>query len=241
MCISVTTFSDAGFTGTGRYTGSCLSSSNISQANTYITNLNTFATAANTLYDNQKTTLSSASGSKYEGDALLTKYSNQVADYTALSSNFSTYYAYINAFQNRSTDLSSCAFFRTDMLIFTNTICFSTVKKFGQQTIWLAMMGPTLCLMAMCMFASIRCPLQKEEDKVGAGTQSPQAQAYYQPQNQYNYQQQNPQGYPVPSEQQQFQNVDKNPYNNYYPPQNQQMTAPGQLPPIDHKKHGLDI
>jgi len=231
MCIQVQAFKTAGYTATNRYTGGCMTTANIASANTYVDNLNTFATAANTLYDNQKNTLDGASGSKGAADALLLKYSNQVSDYTALNTDFSTYMNYINAFNNRGTDLKSCAFFRTDMLIFSNTICFKTVHEFGQQTIWLALLGPSLCLMAICMFAAIRCPLQKDEGKTGH--MSPQAQQYYQPQNQ--------QGELVPSQPQQFQNVDKNPYNNYYPPQNQQATGPNQLPPLDHKKHGLDI
>ena len=55
MCMSVPTFGGLSYTGTNRYTGGCLSSSDLSTANTYIANLYTFYTSANTLYTNQRT------------------------------------------------------------------------------------------------------------------------------------------------------------------------------------------
>jgi len=79
------------------------------------------------------------------------------------------------------------------MLIFSNTICFKTVSAFADQTIWIALMGPSLCMMAICMFAAIRCPFEKDEKP------KPQTQPYYQPNAQQGTQ---------------FQNIDKqqNPY-----------------------------
>merc|ERR1712183_629314 len=97
-----------------------------------------------------------------EGAAMLTKFYNQISDYNTLATDFSTYYSYINAFDNTSTALASCAFFRDDMLIFSNTICFKTVSAFTDQTFWIVLMGPTMCLMSICMFAAIRCPFQKK-------------------------------------------------------------------------------
>ena len=76
------------------------------------------------------------------------------------------------------------------------------------------MMGPSICLMSICMFAAIRCPLQEVEEK----NQS---------------QQQSKQVYPektLAKGQPQFQNVDDNKYVNGK-----------QLQPINHKRHGLDI
>ena len=61
---------------------------------------------------------------------MLTKFYNQISDYNTINTDFSTFYAYINDFQNKSTDLKSCSIFRTDMLIFSNTICFKTVRKY---------------------------------------------------------------------------------------------------------------
>ena len=79
---------------------------------------------------------------------------------------------------------------------------------------WLCLMGPAICMMSICMFAAIRCPLQKSEDTNKTA----------------------PQGKP------QMQNIDKagNPYNNYYTPQNQQNTGK-QYNTVDNTKHGLDI
>lgn len=213
MCMSVPVFGGLSYTGSNRYTGGCLSSSDLSTANTYIANLYTFYSSANTLYTNQRTTINASAGAQGEGVTLLQKFSTYLADYTAINNDFSTFYAYINAFQNTSTDLKSCSIFRTDMLIFSNTICFKTIQGFVDQTLFLCLMGPFLSLMSICMFAAIRCPLQKDEDTnktapVGMG--------------------------------QQMQNIDKqgNPYNNYYTPQNQQNTGYVQ---VDHTKHGLDI
>jgi len=103
MCIVVQTFKAAGFTATNRYTGGCMSSANIATANTYVNNLYTFYQSANTLYTNERSTLSAASGSKYEGEAMLTKFYNQISDYNTLAADFSSYYNYINAFDNTST------------------------------------------------------------------------------------------------------------------------------------------
>jgi len=85
------------------------------------------------------------------------------------------------------------------MLIFSNTICFSTISAFADQTVWLCLMGPFICLMSICMFAAIRCPFEKEEDK----KTQPYQQANANPT---------------------FQNADKTP--NYQPnvPQDQQKT-----------------
>jgi len=212
MCMSVPLFGAASYTGTNRYTGGCLSSSDLTTANTYIANLYTFYTSANTLYTNQRSVLSTtgASGAKYEGDALLTAFNaNSFTPYSALNTSFSTFIAYINAFENTSVGLKSCAFFRTDMLIFSNTICFKTVQSFVDQTMWLCMMGPFLCLMSICMFAAIRCPLQKAKDVNKTA----------------------PHGSP------QMQNIDKQ-GNPYYVPGNQQNTGYNQ---VDNTKHGLDI
>jgi len=227
MCIVVQTFKAAGFTATNRYTGGCMSSSNITAANTNVNNLYTFYQSANTLYTNQRTTLNSASGSKVEGEAMLTKFFNQIADYNTLATDFSTYYSFINAFSNTSTALKSCQFFRDDMLIFSNTICFKTVSAFADQTIWIVLMGPTMCLMSICMFAAIRCPFKKKEDDNKT-----------QPQNNYVA----PNNYGQGT---QFQNVDKNVNNNYYQPQNQQQTGYpsqqyGQVG-YGQPAHGLDI
>merc|ERR1712224_932542 len=54
-------------------------------------------------------------------------------------------------------------------LIFSNTICFNTIQAFVKQTIWLTMIGPSLCLMSICMFAAIRCPVEKEDDNQTQG------------------------------------------------------------------------
>jgi len=88
------------------------------------------------------------------------------------------------------------------MLIFSNTICFKTIGAFADQVKWLCLMGPFLCLMAICMFAAIRCPFEKdEEDK--------KTQPYEQPGGANT----------------QFQNVDKNAANNFNsPPNDQQQT-----------------
>jgi len=225
MCMSVPVFGGLSYTGNNRYTGGCLSSSDLSTANTYIANLYTFYSSANTLYTNQQSTINSGSGS--EGETMLTKFYNQISDYNTLASDFSTFLAYINAFETRSTALKSCSIFRTDMLIFSNTICFKTVQGFVDQTVWLCMMGPFLCLMSICMFAAIRCPLQKDEDQnqpqqTGFVNNNQTAQQYqYQPQQQ---------GYPAQG--QQFQNVDYNPGAKYQTGQ--------QLPPMQNK-HGLDL
>jgi len=85
-------------------------------------------------------------------------------------------------------------------------------------------MGPAMCLMSICMFATIRCPFQKKDK----GT-SPQN---YTPSNEKT-------GYQPAQPQQQFQNIDNGPNYNY--PQAQPYTGQPQLAPIDHKKHGLDI
>jgi len=115
MCISVSTFRAAGYTASNRYSGGCISSSNIIVANGYVNNLYTFYTSANTLYTNMRSTLASASGSKYEGEALLTKFSTNLSNYQTINTDFATYYTYIAGFQNGSTDLKSCTIFRTDM------------------------------------------------------------------------------------------------------------------------------
>jgi len=103
MCIQVQAFKNAGYTATNRYTGGCMSSSNIATANTYVDNLNTFATAANTLYTNQRTTLAASGGSKGAGEALLTKFNTRITDYTQLNSDYSTYVSYIDGFQTKGT------------------------------------------------------------------------------------------------------------------------------------------
>merc|ERR1712183_582537 len=116
---------------------------------------------------------------------------------------------------------------RTDMLIFSNTICFKTVQGFVDQTFFLCLMGPFLCLMSICMFAAIRCPLQKYEDlnkvaPVGMGQQQMKmnnntGNPYinnYAPQNQANT------GYV-----QVDYSKTENSHNNYYAPQNQANTG----------------
>jgi len=226
-CMSVPLFSTATFTPTGRYTGGCLSSSDLTAADTYVANLNTFYTSANTLYTSEQTSLDGAGGSKAEGVLMLNKFSTFSTDHVALQGDFTTFYAYVNAFENKSSALKTCSIFRTDMMIFSNTVCFKSIQGFVDQTIWLCLMGPSLCLMAICMFAAIRCPLQKDEDK-----------------NQGQSQQGPVQGYPVQGEpvltDPQFKNVDNNAGNKYNQQGNQYNTGT-QLQPIDHKKHGLDI
>jgi len=101
MCIQVQAFKTAGFTATARYTGGCISATNIATVNTNVDNLNTFATAATTLYTNQRSTLAAASGSKGAAEALLTKFHTQITDYTQLSTDYATYVAYIDAFQTK--------------------------------------------------------------------------------------------------------------------------------------------
>lgn len=87
------------------------------------------------------------------------------------------------------------------MLIFSNTICFKTISAFADQVKWLCLMGPFLCLMAICMFAAIRCPFEKDEEqkKMIPYEQPGQAQT-------------------------QFQNVDKNVANNMNTPNDQAQT-----------------
>jgi len=159
--------------------------------------------------------LNSSGGAKYEGEAVLTKFYNQMSDYSVLITDFASYYNYINGFQNHSTALKSCSWFRQDMLIFSNTVCFETVSKFADQTIWIAMMGPSMCLMSICMFAAIRCPLHKDKEDNKTAPQS-----NYQSPGQHNTQ---------------FQNVDKND-GNMYTPQYQQQTGV-----VNQPGHGLDI
>ena len=176
MCMSVPLFSGEAYTAVDRYTtNGCLSTAEMAAADVYIGNLNTFYTTANTLYTNQQTALDAADGSKLLGKSMLTSFFTKISNYQALQANFSTYYNYINAFQNNSTDLKTCTIFRTDMLVFSNTICFKTVQGFVDQTIWLCMMGPSICLMSICMFAAIRCPLQKakNENKIEPYEQKP--------------------------------------------------------------------
>jgi len=103
MCIKVQAFKAAGFTATARYTGGCISGGNIVTVNTKVDNLNTFATAATTLYTGQRTALSTANGAKYESEALLTKFFSRIADYNVLKSDYSTYTNYINAFTKKAT------------------------------------------------------------------------------------------------------------------------------------------
>merc|ERR1711988_427036 len=100
MCMPVPTFKAASFTVTNRYTGGCMSSANIATANTYVNNLYTFYQSANTLYTNERSTLNAASGSKYESEALLTKFYNNVSNYQTINTDFSTYYTYISTFVN---------------------------------------------------------------------------------------------------------------------------------------------
>merc|ERR1711977_460335 len=130
-----------------------MSNQQISNANNWGTHLNSFANAATNLYTGQRSALNTANGSKFEGEAMLTKFYNQITDYNQLNTDYSSYAAYINGFQNKGTDLKSCQFLRNDMLIFSNTICFKTVSAFADQTLWICLMGPSLCLMAICMFA----------------------------------------------------------------------------------------
>jgi len=101
------------------------------------------------------------------------------------------------------------------MLIFSNTVCFKTISAFAEQTIWLVMLGPSLFVMSMCMFATIRCPLHKDDSKTAPSQD-------YQPPGQHDGQVQ-------------FQNVDKQVA--YGQPQNQQNT--GYMP--NNQGHGLDI
>jgi len=216
-CMSVPLFSTATFTPTGRYTGGCLSSSDLTAADTYVANLNTFYTSANTLYTTEQGSLDASGGPKFEGDAMLTKFSDSIPDDAVLQADFPDFYAYIDAFENKSTALKVCSIFRTDMLIFSNTVCFKSIQGFVDQTIWLCLMGPSLCLMSICMFAAIRCPLQEVEDKNQSQQQS---QTVHPTEN-------------LATGQPQFQNVDNNANKNY-------MTGQ-QLQPINHKKHGLDI
>jgi len=98
MCIQVQAFKLAGFTATVRYAGGCMSAANIVSANTKVDNLNTFATQATALYTAQRSALNTANGAKYEGEAMLTKFYNRIADYTQLTTDYSKYLAYINGF-----------------------------------------------------------------------------------------------------------------------------------------------
>jgi len=173
-CIIIKDFEAYGYKPVNRYnySGLCMSILNVASTNTMVMNLGTFYYSAKALYTLQRNTLSQASGSKYEADAMLTKFSNKIADYNTLNTDFSTYYTFINSFQNTTTALKSCKFFRDDMLIFSNTVCFKTVSAFVDQTVWIACMGPFMCLMSICMFAAIRCPFRKSQ---------PKGEAYYEP------------------------------------------------------------
>merc|ERR1712224_998043 len=80
------------------------------------------------------------------------------------TADYKAYLSYINGFAAKANGVKTCSFFRDDMLIFSNTICFKTISAFADQVKWLCLMGPFLCLMAICMFAAIRCPFEKDED-----------------------------------------------------------------------------
>ena len=73
--------------------------------------------------------LDAVGGPKNEGDAMLTKFSDQLTDHNVLTADFTTFYTYINAFEARSSALKTCSIFRTDMMIFSNTLCFKSIRK----------------------------------------------------------------------------------------------------------------
>ena len=73
--------------------------------------------------------LDGAGGSKAEGDLMLNKFSTFSTDHVALQGDFTTFYAYVNAFENKSSALKTCSIFRTDMMIFSNTVCFKSIRK----------------------------------------------------------------------------------------------------------------
>jgi hypothetical protein len=165
-CIMVQTFSNAGYSATTRYTGSCVTS--ISQSHTLFSNLASFATSANMLYTDMVTGtngLDDTSGPGTEGTTLFTKLNNSATNWSALQSLMANQWAFVNALDVKSTTVKNCTILQQDMVIFSDSVCWSFGKWFVWQSIFFSAIGPIILMMSILMCGSMRCPLDTNVEK----------------------------------------------------------------------------
>ena len=165
-CILVQTFVAANFDLTTRYSGSCVTS--ISSSQTLYTNLSSFLTEANTLYGDLVSAtngLDGSSGPGTEGTTLFTKLSNSATHWSSLQTLMANQWAFVNALDVKSTSVKNCTILQQDMVIFSDSVCWSFGKWFVWQSIFFAAIGPIMLMMSILMCGSMRCPLSTNEEK----------------------------------------------------------------------------
>jgi len=165
-CIVVQTFVGAGYTANGRYAGSCVT--NISTVQTYLTNLNGFSTSADSLYTSMVSGvngLDSGTGPATSSDTLLTKLTDSATHWGSLETLLTNQWAFIKALDNKSSGLKNCTILNQDMVIFSDSVCWSFGKWFVYQSIFFAAIGPIMLMMSILMCGSMRCPLDTSPKK----------------------------------------------------------------------------
>jgi Fe-S cluster biosynthesis and repair protein YggX len=162
----VQTFKAAGFSATNRYATSCVTSKTASQ--TLYANLNTFLTSADDLYVKMvdgTDGLDTSNGPGTRGTTLFTKLSSSATHWRAIQTLMANQWAFVNALDVKSTSVKNCTIFQQDMVIFSDSVCWSFGKWFVWQSIFFSAIGPIMLMMSILMCGSMRCPLDTNVEK----------------------------------------------------------------------------
>jgi Fe-S cluster biosynthesis and repair protein YggX len=103
--------------------------------------------------------LDSTNGPGTEGTTLFNKLNSSASHWSALQTLMVNQWAFVNALDVKSTTVKNCTIFQQDMVIFSDSVCWSFGKWFVWQSIFFAAIGPIMVTMSILMCASMRCPL----------------------------------------------------------------------------------
>jgi hypothetical protein len=138
------------------------------QSQDLYTNLSSFLASANTLYGNMMSGtvgLDTSNGPETEGTTLMTKLSNSAPDWSSLQALMANQWAFVNALDVKTTSVKNCTILQQDMVIFSDSVCWSFGKWFVWQSIFFAAIGPIMLMMSILMCGSMRCPLSTNDEK----------------------------------------------------------------------------
>jgi Fe-S cluster biosynthesis and repair protein YggX len=162
----VQTFSNDSHTAAARYGTSCVTST--SQPQELYNNLDLFTKSADSLYVKMVTGtggLDTSIGPGDEGTLLFDKLSNSATHWSTLQTLMANQWAFVNALDVKTTTVKNCTIFQQDMVIFSDSVCWSFGKWFVWQSIFFSAIGPIMLMMSILMCGSMRCPLDTNVEK----------------------------------------------------------------------------
>lgn len=173
VCIHFKTFYDYGVINIhsieDRYTGTCADNNTL---NGLLNNLILFyseyeAEILKMTGESGTEGLSSTNQIGYQFKETISKVKASTTDLEAYIDAIKNAYGFITEFQGNAAGFVNCRFLRRDMVVISNTLCYSFVFALDDFTQQLILIGPQFWLVSFFMCMTIRCPLlKKDQNKV---------------------------------------------------------------------------